>query len=286
MLSHITPNYINEILNQCNSLPYETSGQTGKKFLSIIIKSAEAEEFLKEEFPFKQLITFPTTPPKYVAYSKEQIKTLLKAAKKDHTHYVEILLCLFVGLRTGEVRGLNYDNIDFSKHTVTVSQQITGLSYVKGSNRVNPKCVKPPKSQCSVRTIRVPDIVIKELMLRKKENELFFKSHPQARKYWKNYVCIGRGGEIKSPNTLTEGIKRICAQNGLPAITCHGLRHLCATILLEQGVPILRISHILGHASPTTTFDIYCGEIEGRDSIIDFLSNNLDPIVGLARRVG
>ena len=44
----------------------------------------------------------------------------------------------------------------------------------------------------------------------------------------------------------------------LTKISAHGLRHLCATILLEQNVPLEEISHILGHASVSTTFDIYC----------------------------
>ena len=34
---------------------------------------------------------------------------------------------------------------------------------------------------------------------------------------------------------MTEDLKRICKSNGLPIITSHGLRHLCATILLEAG---------------------------------------------------
>lgn len=75
-------------------------------------------------------------------------------------------------------------------------------------------------------------------------------------------------------------------KNGLPKISSHGLRHLCATILLEQGVPLEEISHILGHASPATTFDIYCGEIQGRTNIIDFLSDNYDPIIHISQKVG
>lgn len=35
-----------------------------------------------------------------------------------------------------------------------------------------------------------------------------------------------------------------------------------------------------------TTFDIYCGEIQGRDNILDFLSSNFDPITHLARKAG
>lgn len=31
-----------------------------------------------------------------------------------------------------------------------------------------------------------------ELGTRKKENEAYFHTHPQANTYWKDYVCIGK----------------------------------------------------------------------------------------------
>ena len=41
-------------------------------------------------------------------YSKEQIRTLLQAAYEYHSVYLAILLALFVGLRKGEILGLQY----------------------------------------------------------------------------------------------------------------------------------------------------------------------------------
>lgn len=112
----------------------------------------------------------------------------------------------------------------------------------------------------------------------------FFMEKFSESKYYKKH--IGFGGELISSKTVTEGLYKICKKNGLPKISAHGLRHLCATILLEQNVPLEEISHILGHASVSTTFDIYCGEIQGRDNILDFLSSNFDPITHLARKAG
>lgn len=151
---------------------------------------------------------------------------------------------------------------------------------------LNEDCIKPPKSGSSYRTIKVPDIVADELYRRREKNKQYFKTHPNAVSYWRNYICIGFGGELISSKTVTEGLYKICKKNGLPKISAHGLRHLCATILLEQNVPLEEISHILGHASVSTTFDIYCGEIQGRDNILDFLSSNFDPITHLARKAG
>jgi len=46
-----------------------------------------------------------------------------------------------------------------------------------------------------------------------------------------------------------------------------------ATVLLEQGVPIHKISAMLGHSSITTTFQYYADVIDEEDRIIDFMNN-------------
>lgn len=284
LLINLTPEYINDILQRCAKLPYRTAGIVSRKILCTILKTAEAEELLDIKFSFESIITFPRIPPKYIAYEKEDICKLLEIAKKSDAIYLEILLCLFAGLRIGEVRGLNYDHVDFQNNTITIMQQIPNESYIeiKTENgierRVNENCIKPPKSGASYRTLKVSDIIMEELRRRKELNAYYFQTHPEAVQYWKNYVCIGLNGELISNKTVTLGLYKLCKKNGLPKISAHGLRHICATILLEQGVPLEEISHILGHASSSTTFDIYCGEIRGRNNIIDFLSKNLDPI--------
>jgi len=44
---------------------------------------------------------------------------------------------------------------------------------------------------------------------------------------------------------------------GVPKITFHDLRHMAASIMLNNGVPTLVVSHMLGHASPSTTLNMY-----------------------------
>ena len=292
LLIDITPDYINEILQKCAKSPYRTAASVSRKLLCVILKTAEMEDLLNLNFSFNSIVHFQRVPPKYVAYKKEDLRKLLEIVKRNDNIYLEILLCLFCGLRIGEVRGLNFDHVDFENHTITVMQQAPYESFITIKTEhgvekcLNEDCIKPPKSGSSYRTIKVPDIVVDELYRRREKNKQYFKTHPNAVSYWRNYICIGFGGELISSKTVTEGLYKICKKNGLPKISAHGLRHLCATILLEQNVPLEEISHILGHASVSTTVDIYCGEIQGRDNILDFLSSNFDPITHLARKAG
>ena len=43
------------------------------------------------------------------------------------------------------------------------------------------------------------------------------------------------------------------AEAGVPRIRFHDLRHSCATLLYELGVPIENIQDVLGHSTPVIT---------------------------------
>lgn len=58
----------------------------------------------------------------------------------------------------------------------------------------------------------------------------------------------------------------------LPQITVHGLRHMYATILIENGVELVTISALLGHNSINTTFEYYCDVMEEDNNINSYLN--------------
>lgn len=219
-------------------------------------------------FDYDQLVEYRISQKKYVSYTKDQLVQFLSTARYDSC-YLEVLLALFVGLRSGEILGLNYNNINLKKGTVTVCQQIsTGDRDGK---------VIPPKSKSSYRTIKVIPLVIEELKIRKCQNTDFFKKNPGSSKKWKQYVCIGKNGNIKSSNTIGNAVKRICRNAGVPYISPHGLRHLCATILIENGADLEWVAKMLGHKSVQTTMNIYCGQLEDLDKISPFVNKAFDP---------
>jgi len=63
-----------------------------------------------------------------------------------------------------------------------------------------------------------------------------------------------------SPNqSLTRVLRRarLVDQDGVPLVTPHGLRHTAASLMLAAGVPLIVVSHQLGHANPNVTAQVY-----------------------------
>lgn len=81
------------------------------------------------------------------------------------------------------------------------------------------------------------------------------------------------------PATTARRFSRACAAAGLPATTrLHDLRHLMATHLIDQGVPIPVVSARLGHAQNSTTLDIYTGRVAASDQgAADVMGDLLGP---------
>ena len=133
-----------------------------------------------------------------------------------------------------------------------------------------------PKTENSYRILRVPKVVMQEVKrrqqlieLRKTDSGIEYKNY--------DYVCCQENGEPRSLTAMNQALTKICNRNGLPNITVHGLRHMFATILIELGVPLFKISGLLGHSSVHTTYEYYCEIMDEQDKIIAFVNNTFVP---------
>lgn len=282
LLGMVSTAYLNELLEGCAGY-CQCAGAMICKVIRVALKDAIDDGYLKSN-PLLNLKKYDWNPPKLVIYSKEQIKVLLQAAYEYHTIYLEVLLALFAGLRKGEIMGLTFSDFDEEQQTVKIERQITRNYEVIVKNDQSYKIItseqssKPPKSFNSYRTLKINKIIFEELKIRKQENDELFKKLPEGSQTWKGYVCVGPKGNIKSDGTCNGGLERICLRNGLPKVTMHDLRHMFATILIEQNVPLDKISKLMGHKSAATTFEIYCGIMGAGQEISKLINNSFDPI--------
>nr|DAW28233.1 MAG TPA: Integrase [Caudoviricetes sp.] len=68
------------------------------------------------------------------------------------------------------------------------------------------------------------------------------------------------------PGNVERWFKRLCGRLGLPGeAVYHSLRHTCAAILLDEGIDFRELQERLGHASASTTIQLYGHTSPARD---------------------
>lgn len=256
----------------------KSAGNKGREILNLAFKEAVVAGYIKTN-PVTGTKPYKREKPKITMLSKEKIKVLLKAASQN-SWYLEILLGLFCGLRKGEILGLKFSDFDFEKNTVYISRQIASNPVIeKGGSKIDGYGLveRDPKTPNSFRVLRVPEVVMREIKKRKllaEANKVNYPMDYQDR----NYVSCQQNGRLHSMSSMNQALTKLCSQNALPKVTVHGLRHMYATILIEMGVPLVKISALLGHSSVHTTFEYYCDVIDENENILAFMNNAFVPI--------
>jgi integrase len=179
--------------------------------------------------------------------STEQSARLLDAIK--HTRvYWPVLIALSTGMRRGEVFALRWKNVDLSGGSIRVMES---LEQTKAGIRF-----KAPKSD-RTRVVTVPRFGVAELkrLKRQQAGELLMLG---VRQDGETLVCARADGEPLQPQSLTHQFTRLMNRiKDMPRVRFHDLRHSHATQLLQAGVHPKVAQERLGHATITTTLDLY-----------------------------
>lgn len=251
----------------------ESAGNKSRELLNLALKEAVVQGYIKNN-PVVATKPYKRKKPTVVVLGKERLKVFLKAASTVNW-YFEILLALFCGLRKGEIQGLKFSDFDVQNRTVTIRRQITSnLIILKGQSKIEQYEVveRAPKTENSYRTLKVPEVVMQEL--RKRKQLIEYNKEKLGTAYAdRDYISCQANGLPHAVTSFNNALLKLCKRNALPHITVHGLRHMYATILVEQGVPLIKISALLGHSSVNTTFEYYCDVMDENEQIISFMNS-------------
>ena len=270
-LRYVSVEYMDALLEKV-SHSCASAGNTCRAYLNIAFKDAVIEGYIPRN-PIPETKAYKRKAPKVTIYSKDKLKIFLKAASKDDW-YLEYLLGVFCGLRKGEILGLKFSDFDFEQHTVSVKRQLGANPVIEErSSKIASYSVieKDPKTFNSVRTLRIPQVIEAEVLRR--QSKIEEEKAALMDGYEDNdYISCQPNGRPHNMSSMNIALTKLCNRNGLPKITVHSLRHMFATILIEQGVPLVKISALLGHSSVNTTFEYYCDVMDENENIINFLN--------------
>ena len=268
--------YINAVLKTAARY-CESAGNKSRELLFIAFKDAVVERMILNN-PVIGTKKYPRKKASVLILNKEQTKRFLLAAK-TRNWFLEIILALYLGLRKGEILGLKFSDFDMEKKIVHIQRQlVSDLKMEKGGYRVEEYNIveRDPKTEKSNRILRVPSIVLVELEKRRQMVQLN-KSMLGEQYCDFDYVSCQKNGLRRGLGSLNSEINRICEKNLLPHITVHSLRHMFATILLERGVSIAKISGMLGHSSVHTTFEFYLEIMDEDTKMMEFMNKEFVP---------
>lgn len=171
----------------------------------------------------------------------EQAQLVEYLAARPSERNLGILLCLYTGIRLGEVCALRWEDISEREKTIYVHQTMQRLQLAEKGKKKTAVVVTPPKSQCSIRLIPIPPALQPVLDQLRTES---------------GYVLTGTEAYVE-PRTMENHFKRVLKQAGLSDVNFHCLRHTFATRCVEVGFDIKTLSEILGHANITITMNRY-----------------------------
>ena len=220
---------------------------------------------------YQQAVTLNIIQKNPVSYAKlprdtrqQHIKVMTQAEQtlflqyaKNSRYYPMYEIALFTGMRSGELRGLQWEDIDFEQNVIHVTHSLLYLNHMYYLGET--------KTPNSIRDIPMLTNV-KKLLKKQRYNQ--FIERQNIGEFWnpdtefKNLVFTNEVGNPINRDRFKRELDKIVNKIqkdyiNFPHITPHTFRHTFATRSIEQGIPPKVLQSLMGHKDLATTMDIY-----------------------------
>ena len=165
---------------------------------------------------------------------------------KEYYYSVGILLCLYTGLRIGELVALTWDDLNFKTKELYINKTITRIR----KNKEWIEMIIEPKTKKSIRKIPLG-------------NEIIILLKELKKKKISKYIVSNKTGDRALIRTYQYFFTRIQKNlNIKEVLNFHALRHTFATRAIESGMDIKTLSEILGHSNTSITINRYVHSLD------------------------
>lgn len=175
---------------------------------------------------------------------------LFVAAAKQSPYYAAMMVLIQTGIRSGELRGLRWSDIDLDNRVMSIRQQV--------SDTKDGPIIQTTKGYKSRDIILIPETV---KVLREHK-----KAQAEARIKWggwkdtsltRDLVFRMEDGDVYPRTVLNWPIDKVGRKIGIQGLHPHSLRDSYAVAALRSGIEVKTVQNNLGHKDATVTLNTY-----------------------------
>jgi len=220
--------------------------------LHVIFEHAIDEEICAANPAHKLKINLPDDSEERVMPEKSDLLATLSELGKTPVLQALLATAVMLGLRRGELCGLQWSDVDFRKRTITVERALVRIHQDRAGSFLHLQWVgtkafalTAPKSKKSRRVIGMPE-QLKEILRGLRESTCTDESNP--------YVFQNGSGGPLDMDEIADVLTAAQDRAGVKQrFTLHGVRHFFASAKHKAGATLVEVCGLLGHASVTTT---------------------------------
>jgi integrase len=246
-LQAVTKNHVNALMLQMREKGQSArSQQQARAVLSAAFESA-IEDDLVASNPVVKSRTVTLDTAQIHPFSLAEVQTLL-AKTTGVQMQTRVRIAVLYALRQGEALGLQWKDVDFTKKTVFIWQQIQKIERTYQFVKL--------KSEDSIRTLEIDDETLAALKAHKIQQNV---NRLAVGDRWEDHDLVFTTSTGKPIDCKTDYRQwhRALANAGLPIKRLHDARHTAATLLFDQGLDIEVIRRFMGHSSVLLTSKTY-----------------------------
>jgi len=195
-----------------------------------------------EENPCVRVRRVKSESKKIEAFTREEQKAIEKTIEGSEDRRLHgILLCLYSGLRIGELLALTWNDVDLERGVIKVTKTVYRERDENGEWRLFEDL---PKTKASNRVIPLPEYMV----------EVLRQDLASARS---QYVVENKKGERMSIRSYQYLFEKLTERAGARKLNFHALRHTFATRAIECGMDVRTVADLMGHKNASITLNRY-----------------------------
>ena len=167
----------------------------------------------------------------------------------------------YMGLRKGELRGLQWKDIDFKNKIMRIYKQIPSI-YSMDNYKLSPL-----KTQNSNRDLPINDLLLADL-------KKLYDYKKEFKNFSQEWFVFGNDLPL-TKDSIRSRKNRNCKLAQVKQIRIHDFRHSCASFLINYGASITLVAKYLGHTKIDETLNTYSHMYQNKlEDIVKLINKN------------